>query len=76
MDARVATIIFMASRIVDQHKPIKKILSFTECTEKELSKCYKKVKTLFPQYQTRLMASTVVANVCGADPFNLPADII
>lgn len=48
IDSRVATIIFMASRIVDQHRPIKKILAFTECTEKELSKCYKKVKCLFP----------------------------
>jgi len=59
IDSRVATCIFMASRFVDQPKPIKKILAFTDCSEKDLSKCYKKVKYLFPQFQTRLQASKV-----------------
>jgi transcription initiation factor TFIIIB Brf1 subunit/transcription initiation factor TFIIB len=48
IDARVATCLFMATRLMDQHKPIKKILAYTECSEKELSKCYKKVKCMFP----------------------------
>jgi transcription initiation factor TFIIB len=44
IDARVATLIFMASRYEDQPKAIKSILAFTECSNKELSKCYKAVK--------------------------------
>ena len=44
IDARVATIIFMASRLEQQPKPIKAILAFTDCTQKELSKCYKALK--------------------------------
>ena len=59
IDARVATCIFMASRLVDQPKAIKKILVYSDCTEKDLSRCYKKVKDLFPMYQTRLHASKV-----------------
>lgn len=50
IDSRVATCIFMASRIVGQPKPIKKILTFSDVTEKDLSKTYKKVKLLFPEY--------------------------
>ena len=50
IDARVATIIFMASRYEDQPKPIKTILAFTECSSKELSKCYKAIKEQFPLY--------------------------
>lgn len=48
IDARVATVIFMASRFTEQPKPIKTILAFTDCTTKELSKCYKSVKEMFP----------------------------
>lgn len=32
IDARVATVIFMASRIENQPKPIKSILAFTDCS--------------------------------------------
>lgn len=73
IDARVATCVFMATRLLDQHKPIKKILAYTECTEKELSKCYKKVKCMFPQHQTRLHASKIAEQVCTA--LKLPIDI-
>ena len=74
IDARVATCIFMASRLVDQPKPIKKILVYTDCTEKDLSRCYKKVKDLFPMYQTRLFASKVAEQACNR--FELPIDIV
>jgi transcription initiation factor TFIIIB Brf1 subunit/transcription initiation factor TFIIB len=73
IDARVATCVFMATRLMDQHKPIKKILQYTECSEKELSKCYKKVKCMFPQHQTRLHASKIAEQVCQA--LKLPIDI-
>ena len=32
VDARVATVIYMASRFADQPKQIKHILAFTDCT--------------------------------------------
>lgn len=48
VDAKVATVIFIASRLVDRPKPIETILAQTDCTAKELSKCYKKVKVCFP----------------------------
>lgn len=47
-DARVATIIFIASRMTDSHKPIDKILAFTDCSKRDIAKCYKQVKFLFP----------------------------
>lgn len=74
IDARVATCIFMASRLVDQPKAIKKILVYTDCSEKDLSRCYKKVKDLFPMYQTRLYASKVAEQACNL--FELPIDIV
>ena len=49
-DAKVATVIFIASRLTDSHKPIDKILAFTECRKRDIGKCYNKVKFLFPQY--------------------------
>ena len=64
----------MASRLVDQPKPIKKILVYTDCTEKDLSRCYKKVKDLFPMYQTRLFASKVAEQACNR--LELPIDIV
>lgn len=64
-DARVATVIFIASRLTDSHKPIDKILAFSECSKKDIGKCYNKVKFLFPQYQTRLYASKVAEHACN-----------
>jgi transcription initiation factor TFIIIB Brf1 subunit/transcription initiation factor TFIIB len=75
VDSRVATVIFMASRLVDQSKPIEKILQFTECTKQELSRTYKKVKELFPeQTQARMMASKVAESCCNT--LKLPMDIV
>lgn len=73
-DARVATVIFIATRMTDCHKPIEKILAFSECTKKEISKCYNKVKFLFPQYQTRLFASKVAEHACNT--LELPTDLV
>jgi len=65
VEARVATVIFMASRFTDQPKPIKTILAFTDCSTKELSKCYKSVKELLPNFQSRLLASKVAESACN-----------
>ena len=48
LDARVATVIFIACRLTDSHEPIDKILAFTECKKRDIVKCYNKVKFLFP----------------------------
>lgn len=50
--------------MTDSHKPIDKILAYTDCTKREIGKCYNKVKFLFPQYQTRLHASKVAEHAC------------
>ncbi len=43
---KVAVVIFMASRLTDQPKSLKTILAFTDCSTKELSKCYKSLRRL------------------------------
>ena len=55
----------MASRFTNQPKPIKTILAFTDCSTKELSKCYKSVKELLPGFQSRLLASKVAESACN-----------
>ena len=72
-DARVATVIFIATRLTDCVKPVDQILTFSECSKKDINKCYQKVKFLFPQYQTRLYASKVAEHTCGV--LELPIDI-
>ena len=74
LDARVATVIFIASRLTDSHKPVDKILAFSECSKRDIGKCYNKVKFLFPQYQTRLYASKVAEQACNT--LELPPDIV
>jgi transcription initiation factor TFIIIB Brf1 subunit/transcription initiation factor TFIIB len=49
MLAKVATVIFIASRIEKQPKSIKDILKQDQVSHKELSSCYKKVKELIPE---------------------------
>lgn len=48
VNAKVAAIIFIASRQVNQPKSIKSILDATQATQKELSSCYKKIKGIDP----------------------------
>jgi transcription initiation factor TFIIIB Brf1 subunit/transcription initiation factor TFIIB len=49
INSKVATVIFIASRIEKQPKTIKDILAQDQIQHKELSSCYKKVKELIPE---------------------------
>lgn len=54
VNAKVAAIIFVASRQVNQPKNIKSILDATQATQKELSSCYKKIKEIIPEAKVQL----------------------
>ena len=52
--AKVATVVFIASRIEKQPKGIKEILQVDQVSHKELSSCYKKVKELIPELKSQV----------------------
>jgi len=52
--AKVATVIFVASRLENQPKTIKDILKQDQVSHKELSNCYKKVKELIPEIKNKV----------------------
>lgn len=65
--AKVATVIFIASRIEKQPKGIKEILAIDQVSQKELSSCYKKIKELIPELksQVHLDASQITDQVAN-----------
>lgn len=52
--AKVAAVIFVASRLQNQPRDIKQILAVTQAKQKELNTCYKKIKELIPDQKVSL----------------------
>jgi transcription initiation factor TFIIIB Brf1 subunit/transcription initiation factor TFIIB len=52
----VAAVIFIASRLTDNPKHIKQILTLTEVTEKEMNSCYKRIKEIIPEAKVTVNA--------------------
>mmetsp|Transcript_80213 Transcript_80213/g.111060 ORF Transcript_80213/g.111060 Transcript_80213/m.111060 type:complete len:198 (+) Transcript_80213:445-1038(+) len=75
MEAKVATIIFTASRATGKARTIAQIWKHTDTTKKEVSTCYKKIKSLFPEEtdKARLQPSAIVETACNK--LKLPADV-
>ena len=75
MEAKVATIIFTASRATGKARTISQIWQHTDTTKKEVSTCYKKIKSLFPEEadKARLQPWAIVETACTK--LKLPADV-
>ncbi len=75
LPAKVATVIFIASRLEKQPKGIKEILQVDEVQHKELSSCYKKVKELIPELKNQVVLDARQIANTAANKLNLPMDV-
>lgn len=75
MEAKVATIIFTAARATGKARTYAQIWKYTDTTKKEVSTCYKKIKSLFPEEteKARLQPADIVETACNK--LKLPADV-
>lgn len=74
--AKVATVVFVASRIEKQPKSIKEILNVDQVSHKELSSCYKKVKELIPELKQQVQLDARQIADAAANRLSLPMDVI
>jgi transcription initiation factor TFIIIB Brf1 subunit/transcription initiation factor TFIIB len=72
LNAKVATVVFVASRQTNNPKSIKSILSVTETQSKDISGCYKKIKEIIPEAKVQTQASQIANSACNR--LNLPMD--
>lgn len=71
--AKVAAVIFVASRLQNQPKNIKSILLVTQAKQKELNSCYKKIKEMIPDINVSIEAWQIADQACNR--MNLPMDV-
>ena len=71
--AKVAAVIFVASRLQGQPKNIKQILQVTQAKQKELNTCYKKIKELIPDMKITLESWQIA--VQASNKLGLPMDV-
>ena len=64
INVKCATIMFCACRITEHPKDIKDILRATGSTEKELGRCYKKIKECMPGAQLGKSSSKYTEDAC------------
>jgi len=76
MLAKVATVIFVASRIEKQPKTIKDILAQDQIQHKELSSCYKKVKNLIPELKNLVQLDAKQIAESAVNRMGLPMDVL
>lgn len=76
MLAKVATVIFVASRIEKQPKTIKDILAQDQIQHKELSSCYKKVKNLIPELKNQVQLDAKQIAESAVNRMGLPMDVL
>jgi transcription initiation factor TFIIIB Brf1 subunit/transcription initiation factor TFIIB len=62
---KVAGAIFFASRLVNQPKQIKQILSALEVNVKELNSCFKRIKELFPDERISITPTDIARQSCN-----------
>ncbi len=74
--AKVATVIFIASRLENQPKTIKDILKQDQVSHKELSNCYKKVKELIPELKNKVQLDAKHIADSAGNRMQLPMDVI
>ena len=73
VDAKVAAVIFVASRLENQARNIKQILQVTQAKQKELNTCYKKIKEIIPDLKVSLDAAQLADQCCNK--LGLPMDV-
>ena len=71
--AKVAAVLFIASRQTNFPKSIKNILETTGATQKELSSCYKKIKEIIPEAKVQTQAFQIAEQACNR--LGLPMDV-
>ena len=75
LEAKVAIVMFMASRKTGRPRKMTDIRKYAHTTEKEISQCYKELKknTSFMLLDTRIQPADIVQEVCGR--LKLPEDV-
>ena len=74
--AKVSTVLFIASRIMNIPKSIKEILQVDKLlTQRELNSCYKKIKELIPELKNKVNLDIKQLTDQAANRLHLPQDV-